>query len=473
MSDKPTAPPAEGAAAAAPVENAAPKAPAAPKAVPEQNPAFKAMGLPRFRLPSRNWMIFLGITGSFFGAVYYDKWQTKKNRQKWCDLVAHKSEETLDPHSLPRRLTVYLAAPPGDGLRAAREHFHEYVKPVLVAASMDWDVVEGRKEGDVRFKTADRIRRRRKAGGEGEPLEEADLAAEVQKQRFGQDDPTGVMGDIVIGRHTWKEYVRGLHEGWLGPADAPKEPETEQNLGAEKLEATHVSGQSSVGDAAANAATDLASASTTPSDELKPDEPQPQEEKPLEDEPKKDTEEEEKKEPEKPKPRHPPAYIQPEEYSSATLSALTPQTIGPSTAVSFPHLLGFRNTPIRVYRFLNRRVVADDIGRQVASAVLAAHRPYSTTTSDSASFDDASASASASVSEVATVSQHEERSWWKTVHREREPHEESVWIENCVVDERLTGRMNKFELSADEEARASRIGEGKEGAISKFSKDDE
>jgi import inner membrane translocase subunit TIM54 len=100
-------------------------------------------------------MIFLGVTGSFLGAVYYDKWQTKKNRQKWCDLVAHKSEETLDAHSMPRRLTVYLAAPPGDGLRAAREHFHEYVKPVLVAAAMDWDVVEGRKEGDVRFKTAE------------------------------------------------------------------------------------------------------------------------------------------------------------------------------------------------------------------------------------------------------------------------------------------------------------------------------
>lgn len=47
MSDKPTAPPVEGAAtaAAAPVENAAPKAPSAPKAVPEQNPAFKAMGM--------------------------------------------------------------------------------------------------------------------------------------------------------------------------------------------------------------------------------------------------------------------------------------------------------------------------------------------------------------------------------------------------------------------------------------------
>lgn len=413
-------------------------------------------------------MIFLGVTGSFFGAVYYDKWQTKKNRQKWCDLVAHKSEETLDAHSLPRRLTIYLAAPPGDGLRAAREHFHEYVKPVLVAASMDWDVIEGRKEGDVRFKTADRVRRRRRAGGEGEPLEEADLAVEVMKQKFGQDDVTGVAGDIVIGRHTWKEYVRGLHEGWLGPADAPKEPEMDTEAGAEKLEATHVPGQASVGDAAANTATNLASASTTPASELTPDEAQPQDDKLAEDESKKDTEEE-KKEPEKPKPRHPPAFIKPEDYPSATLSALTPSNIGPSTPVFFPHLLGFRNTPIRIYRFLNRRVLADDIGRQVASAVLASHRPYTTVSSS----DDASASVQGSTSEVATVSQHEERDWWKTTYREREPHEESVLIEPCVVDERLASRMSRFEMSAEEEARASRIGAGKEGPITKFSKVEE
>lgn len=418
-------------------------------------------------------MIFLGVTGSFFGAVYYDKWQTKKNRQKWCDLVSHKSEETLDAHSLPRRLTIYLAAPPGDGLRAAREHFHEYVKPVLVAASMDWDVVEGRKEGDVRFKTADRVRTRRRARGEGEPLSEEDQAAEVLKQKFGTDDLTGVAGDMVIGRHTWKEYVRGLHEGWLGPADAPKDPETEAPSGQEKLEGTHIPGQSSVGDAAVNAATEIASASTEPTDELKPDEPQLQEETPVaEPEPEKEQTEEEMKAAEKPKPRHPPAFITPDAYSSATLSALTPENIGPSTPINFPHLLGFRNTPVRIYRFLNRRVIADNVGRQVASAILASHRPYTTV----ASADDASASAdslSPSVSEVATVAQHEERDWWKTTYREREAHEESVWIEPCVVDERLASRMTRFEMNPEEEARASRIREGKEKPLTNYSEEQE
>jgi hypothetical protein len=43
-SDKPVLPPAEPAATAV-TENVAAKAPAAAKALPEQNPAFKAMGM--------------------------------------------------------------------------------------------------------------------------------------------------------------------------------------------------------------------------------------------------------------------------------------------------------------------------------------------------------------------------------------------------------------------------------------------
>jgi hypothetical protein len=51
MSDKPVLPPAEPAATAV-TENVAAKPPAAPKALPEQNPAFKAMGM--FDLKRRN-----------------------------------------------------------------------------------------------------------------------------------------------------------------------------------------------------------------------------------------------------------------------------------------------------------------------------------------------------------------------------------------------------------------------------------
>src|ERR1700761_784152 len=99
-------------------------------------------GLPnwRLRLPSRNWMIFLSITGSFFAALAYDRRQKKAVQKKWCDLVSHVAQDTLPVNQLPRKITVFLSAPPGDGIRPSRDYFRQYIKPVLVAAAIDYDV---------------------------------------------------------------------------------------------------------------------------------------------------------------------------------------------------------------------------------------------------------------------------------------------------------------------------------------------
>lgn len=397
-------------------------------------------------------MIFLGVTGSFFSAVYYDKYQTRRNREKWCKLVSHISEEHLDTKTLPRRVTIYLSAPPGDGLRAAREHFHEYVKPVLVAAALDWDVIEGRKEGDVRHKTAEKMRKRRRFGGEGEPLPEEDYSVELIREKAGTKEYESVAGDLVIGRHTWKEYVRGLHEGWLGPADAPKEVVDVLGESVDtQAQAQHTPGQAGVGDAAVTAATNLAT--TDSSQDQSQTEIQDDASPAATETPPEPSSEEKKEEP--PKPRQPPAYIKPSGYASATLSALAPETIGPSTPISFPHILGFRNTPIRIYRFLTRRYLADNIGRQVACAVMGSHRAYD------------------GAAEVQSALEAEEGNWWKkTVYRTREAHEESVIIEDMACDERIVGRMRRFELDGLEEERAKRIGEGKEGAITRFAEEE-
>lgn len=425
-----------------------------------------ASGLPRLRLPSRNWMIFLSITGSFAGAVIYDKWQTRRVKQKWADAVSHIAAEQLPSNRLPRKLTIYLSAPPGDGLRSAREHFHDYIKPVLVAAAMDWDVVEGRKEGDVRHKTAERIRRKRKRAGEGEPLPEEEAmklyAVEMMREAKGTREYEGVAGDLVIGRNTWKEYVRGLHEGWLGPADAPQQLESAPEVGSDMETANHTPGQPSLGDVAVNGFNGVVDAvAANPSNEspaaADSAAPTGSEGTAQAD----DKSQEEKKEgEEKPKPRNPPAYITPLDYPAANLSALTPEIIGPSTAIPFPHILGFRNTPIRTYRFLTRRRQADDIGRQVAAAVLAStYRPYdSVTVSD----EDSASGSQKSVPEQTQMLAHEEGNWVKAVRAPRKEHEESVWIEDMVLDERLASRMRNFELTSEDEARAKRIGDGTE-----------
>src|SRR5579862_5493860 len=122
----------------------------------------------KLRLPSRNWLIFLSVTGSFTAAILYDRHAKKKIQQKWCDLVSHLADETLDTAAMPRKVTIFLSAPPGDGLSPAREHFREYVKPLLVAAAIDWEVIEGRKEGDVQKGLAEKLRSTRRRSGEGD-----------------------------------------------------------------------------------------------------------------------------------------------------------------------------------------------------------------------------------------------------------------------------------------------------------------
>ncbi|KAI1831522.1 hypothetical protein DTO006G1_1819 [Penicillium roqueforti] len=440
------------------------KPPVAPK---PPNPVFKMMGLPnmRFKLPSRNWMIFFTITGSFAGALIYDRREKRRVQQKWSELVAHISKETLPVDQMRRKMTVYLAAPPGDGLRVARDHFKEYVKPILVAAALDYTVVEGRREGDVRFNTAENIRKlRRKAGEPSSAPEEVGVDAVVAATRahIGVTDEPGPKGDLIIGRHTWKEYIRGLHEGWLGPLDAPLPPAEElsvdlsQDVSAEKP--------------ASLAVPEIASIDSPEFSEEKKDEiPAPKIEEP---------EKEEKKEEEKPaKPAGPtPAYIYPSEYSSATLPNTIPQSFDSSTPVEFPHLLGFLNTPIRMYRFLTQRYLAEDVGRDVAALVLAnSARPYREDTfiadSESTSASEPTLSLDSSFTDLPprnyeqqTVMEAAEIEWHKSVHKrdEDENVKEREWLDDIVLDPRIASRMQRATLSPEDEARSQRIAEQQE-----------
>lgn len=383
----------------------------------------------------------------------YDKYQTKQVRQKWCRTVEHLAEEPLSVKSMPRKIIIYLAAPPGDGLRSAREHFHAYIKPVLVASATDWDVIEGRREGDVRWKTAERIRKSRRRAGDGpvgEEEQDAAWAVVEARKRSGTEEYQGVGGNLVVGRHTWKEYIRGIHEGWLGPVVSPHAEDEPQKgpPGQEQLQQQSSPGHSSVGDAAVSAATDLATSSPDekPVDTLSSIAPS-DDASPTADPPK-----EEEKPPEKPKLRNPPPYVETLAYPSSTPSKLCPEILGPSIPIPFPHILGFLNTPLRTYRFLTRRHLADSVGSQVAAAVLASHQALES-------------------AEVTSTLEHEERDWYKTVRdrpervsgeSEKDGWVERVWTEEVVLDERLANRMRIFRLSAEDEDRAKRVAAGTE-----------
>ncbi|KAF2813332.1 uncharacterized protein BDZ99DRAFT_496352 [Mytilinidion resinicola] len=432
------------------------------------NPFFKMMGLPtiRMKLPSRNWMIFLSITGSWTAALLYDRSQKKRIQRKWTKMVEHIAKESMDASSLPRKLTVYISAPPADGLMTARDHFQEYVKPILVAGAVDWDAVEGRMQGDVRAGVAEKIRRLRKRRGESsiEPLEDdLEEVLEQTRKRSGVKPYDGPAGDIVIGRNTWKEYIRGLHEGWLGPLDPPAPTLKDAQEVAEVVESATsppevpLAPESPPAPEQPSSSEFVAETPSTPADDASPTAPipttTPEPEKPVEEKP-------EEKKPTKKK--QPPPFNTTADYSSAVPSPICPSELPPTTIIQFPHLLGIRHTPVRMYRFLTRRYLADDIGRQTAAAVLATYRPFeapgeSHHLAEGSTASNESDDAGSSQWEQRGLLKHEEKEWHKSVHEPSEEGKERVWMNDMVLDTRIAERMRKFELDMEQEERAKRI----------------
>lgn len=392
---------------------------------------IQATGLPKWRprLPSRNWLIFLSVTGTFTAAVMYDRREKRRVQRKWADTVSHLAEEHLSPNTMPRRIRIFVQAPPADGMMPVRELFYEYVKPILVAGALDWEVVEARREGDVRWAVAEGIRKKRRKAGEGVPEEEQLDAIAFARERAGTTDWDGVNGDLVIGRHTWKEYIRGLHEGWLGPVDKPAEVVVETvDAPVEKGPDGH--SHTTISDAAVETLKDVVENATEDKEAKEPtaEEKKKQEEK---------EEEEKRKKLYKPDP-----YISILDYANTTLPRSIPEQLGPSAVIPFNHILGLFNTPIRVWRFLHKRNMADDIGRQTAALVLAsASRPLDI-----------------HADEPQGLLKHEESEWHKSVRkREIEQGKEDLWRDPVTLDERIAERMRMFELNSEDEQRAAQF----------------
>lgn len=276
---------------------------------------------------------------------------------------------------------MFLAAAPGTGtdLRSAQEHYRDFVKPVFVAAALDVEFVEARRMGEVRAKVASRAR----AARSGEEPDENVIVEEIRR-RVGVKRVPGVQGDVVLGRHAWKEYVQGVHEGWLGPLEAPLP--LSPPLPADD------------GDAAA-ASLDPPSSPPNGDDSVSVEDVKPV------------------------KPAVAPPYILPEAYAAASLPAALPPVLDPVGVITFPHILGFLNTPIRLYRFVTRRHLADVCGREAAAVALAWSRPLGAREIEEAL--------------------HEEEGDWPARYWSDETLR-GVWQEDVVVDDRIVARMKRF-----------------------------
>lgn len=133
-----------------------------------------------------------------------------------------------------------------------------------------------------------------------------------------------------------------------------------------------------------------------------------------------------------------------------------------------------------MYNFLNRRQLADQIGRETAAIVLAASRPYEQTSSFATPAIDLEADPVATRApendadagvvqtgqtwEQQSVLTDEERTWHKSIRKPRKEGDttEPIWLNDVVLDSRISERMRRFALDPEEEARANRIASGAE-----------
>ncbi|KAJ9479619.1 Mitochondrial import inner membrane translocase subunit TIM54 [Pseudozyma hubeiensis] len=226
------------ASSSTPTANAAATAPApkAPKPVPREIPAvlrpLEFMGIPKSvlawkpRLPSRNWSIFLVTVGTLSYLYYDDRRQCKLIREDYIDKVRHLSTEPMKPGEWPRKITVYATRSPGDDdYDKALRYFKKYVKPVLVAAGIDWEVTNGTRHGGLARDLQARIQeRRRKLLGLEPWMDEITAMSQTQFSLTPQQELQREIdgGLVLVGRPALKEWAWALKNGWCTPLEVLK-----------------------------------------------------------------------------------------------------------------------------------------------------------------------------------------------------------------------------------------------------------
>lgn len=80
-------------------------------------------------LPSRKWLIFLGVTSTIAGYYIYDRRKCKEIRQEYVNKVKHLADTPLHSLEYPRKVTVYGSKWPADeDYDCSMKYFRKYVK---------------------------------------------------------------------------------------------------------------------------------------------------------------------------------------------------------------------------------------------------------------------------------------------------------------------------------------------------------
>lgn len=399
-------------------------------------------------------MIFWTVLAGLGGGIVYDKHEQKKIREKYMKQVEHLGEEVYSTNRVPRRLTIFIAPPPNDFLQESLKHFRRYIKPVLNAAAIDFTVFTEERQGDIRSEVAEKIRQLRRERLAQKVKEEERLKQEAYDRSWTKffkesvpnafkglgrksDEPEVLVnrqdlyspkdvlglykvlepikperddskdidlsgGVICIGRGTYKEYMAGVHEGLLGPLEAPPPPPPEPKKIEEIVGDTEANPADKDEKSEADEISDFEL--SIPKDKLAP----------------------------VPKP-----YILPSEYANAQLAPeLNMNEVirndknvpvlfeQPLAVFIVPKITGMLNIPRKIYRFYTKRTLAESVSNETLTIVDGHSRPFQ--------YKDK------------YLGGEEELDWPKK-WVERGKKKNSEWVQDVEIDERVTSRMRVFE----------------------------
>lgn len=92
-------------------------------------------------------------------------------------------------------------------------------QPILVAAAVDFELISGKRFGDVTNRVAEDIRRRRRIDLGIDPIPDIAKALPTYKSPEEVAKHTLQGGIVIVGRPTLKEFMAGLRKGWTEPLD--------------------------------------------------------------------------------------------------------------------------------------------------------------------------------------------------------------------------------------------------------------
>lgn len=110
------------------------------------------------------------------------------------------------------------------------------VQPILVAAAVDYEMVTGKRHGDIAKRVAEEVRKRRRLDAgldqDSEVVKVLPTYKTPDERRRRELDG----GIVIIGRPTFKEFMAGLQKGWSGSLE---KIDAEEELARELENDTH------------------------------------------------------------------------------------------------------------------------------------------------------------------------------------------------------------------------------------------